>query len=100
MRKLLLILQLVSITVCASAQSLLSIEDALIKNRTTLAPENLRQIQFIYGTEDYAYLKKTGSQDVWVRGNLSSGEQAFLTLDQLNQKLRAAGKDTVNAMPA
>jgi dipeptidyl-peptidase 4 len=101
MRRLLLILQLVSITFCALAQNkLLSIDDALIKNRTTLAPENLRQIQFVYGTDDYVYLKSTGNQDVWVRGNLNLAEQPFVSLAQLNQKLKTAGRDTLKAMPA
>jgi len=102
MKKILLIAQFISITFCALAQDkFLTIEDAIVKNRTTLAPENLRQIQFVYGTEDYVYLKKTGNQDVWVRGNFySSTEQAFLSLAQLNQKLRAAGRDTVATMPA
>ena len=79
---------------------LLSIEDALVKNRTTLAPENLRQIQFIYGTEDYVYLKKIDNNEVWVKGNLKSRtEQNFLSLDDLNQKLKAAGSDGLTGMP-
>ena len=39
-------------------QKMLSIQDALVNNRTTLAPENLRQLQFVKGTNDYVYLKK------------------------------------------
>ena len=67
-------------------------EDAMVKNRTTLAPENLKQLQFIYGTSDYVYLKKVNDADVWVKGNLTSKEEApFLTLTQLNEKLKAAG---------
>ncbi|HTM91955.1 MAG TPA: hypothetical protein VL095_06025, partial [Flavisolibacter sp.] len=58
---------------------ILTIEDALVRNRTTLAPANLRQLQFIYGTEDYVHLKKVNDKDVWVRGNFkSSTEQNFL----------------------
>ena len=79
---------------------LLTIEDALVNNRTILAPENLRQLQFIYGTEDYIYLKRVDNQDVWVKGNLqSSTEQKFLSLDGLNQKLKAAGYDGLTGMP-
>jgi dipeptidyl-peptidase-4 len=102
MRKSLLIIQFVFITFCAYAQNkMLSIEDAVINNKTTLAPENLRQLQFVYGTEDYVYLKKTGKQDVWMRGSFNSAtDQLFLSLAQLNQKLRAAGRDTVETMPA
>src|SRR6478735_10689208 len=78
---------------------LLTLEDALVKNRTSLAPENLRQLQFIYGTEDYIYLQKLNNRDVWVRGNLKSVEQPFLTLSDLNQKLRSSGSDTVVDLP-
>ena len=79
---------------------LLTIEDALVKNRTTLAPENLRQLQFVYGTEDYVYLKRVENKDVWMKGNSkSSTEQIFLSLDDLNQKLKAAGSDGLTGMP-
>ena len=46
------------VSVSAFAQEkLLTIEDALINNRTTLAPANLKQLQFIKGTNDYVYIK-------------------------------------------
>lgn len=73
----------------------------MVKNRTTLAVENLKQLQFVFGTEDYVYLKKVNDKEVWMRGNLlSTEEQSFLTLAQLNQKLAAAGMDTLATMPA
>jgi len=70
-------------------------EDALINNRTVLAPENLKQLQFLFGTDDYVYLNR----DVWVRGNFKTTEHPFLTLTDLNQKLRAAALDTAAVMP-
>jgi dipeptidyl-peptidase 4 len=82
-------------------KKLLTMEDALVRNRSTLAAENLRQLQFLYGTDDYVYLKKIDGQDVWVRGSFKNRtEQPFLTLQQLNQRLRTGGKDTFAAMPA
>jgi len=76
-------------------------EDAMVKNRTTLAPENLKQLQFVYGTNDYVYLKKMNEQDIWMRGNFKSkGDTVFLTLDRLNEKLVAAGYAEQKAMPA
>jgi dipeptidyl-peptidase 4 len=76
-------------------------EDAMVRNRTTLAPQNLRQLQFVYGTEDYVYLKKTDDKDVWMRGNIkSSSEQSFLTLDDLSQKMKLSGYDALTAMPS
>ena len=74
-------------------------EDALVKNRTTLAPDNLKQLQFIYGTEDYTYIKKEGDLEYWVRGN-ESGEQKYLTLQQLNDALSKNGSSTLTAFPA
>ena len=78
----------------------LTIQDALVNNRTTLAPENLRQIQFIKGSNDYVYLKKVNGRDVWVRGNFKVGsEQPYLTIEQFNRRLRGASIDTLAALP-
>ncbi len=90
------------IYVAAPAQNkLLTLEDAMVKNRTTLAPENLKQLQFIDGTADYVFQKKTGDTDAWIRGNFKTKEEVvFLTLAQLNEKLMAAGYTALKAMPA
>src|SRR4051812_9327124 len=85
----------------ATAQSsMLTMEDALVKNRSSLAPSNLKQLQFVYATDDYVYLKPVNGKDTWVRGNIKNGEQSFLTLKQLNEKLKAAGLDTLTSMPS
>jgi dipeptidyl-peptidase-4 len=100
MKKILLIIYFTAIALFGIAQNkMLTLEDALVKNRTTLASENLRQLQFIYGTDDYVYLKKINDKDVWVKGNFKSNETSLLTLDQLNQKLKTAGIDTASSMP-
>src|SRR5687768_11444866 len=99
MKKLLLILFINSFTLFALSQGeLLTMEDAMINNRTTLAPENLRQLQFIYGTDDYVYLKKINDKDVWVRRNFKNNDTPLLTLDRLNQSLKPADFDTVTVM--
>ncbi|MBS1510238.1 MAG: DPP IV N-terminal domain-containing protein [Bacteroidetes bacterium] len=95
------ILFLLLFSLCVRAQDkLLTMEDAMVNNKTTLAPENLRQLQFIYGTTDYVYLKKTDGKEAWVKGNLKTPETIFLTLDQLNEKIKPAGFGTLEAMPA
>ncbi len=79
----------------------LSIEDAMVNARTSLAPENLKQLQFIKGTDDYVYLKKVNGKDTWMKGNFTSKEDApFLSLTQINEKLHNAGSDTLTTMPA
>lgn len=101
MKKLILLIHLVSIAFCGFAQNKqLTMQDAMSNARTVLAPENLSQIQFIYGTEDYVYAKRIGNAPVWLSGNAKTKEdQPFLTLTLLNQKLRAAQKDTLKVLP-
>jgi len=89
------------INVAATAQNkMLSMEDAMVNNRTTLAAENLKQLQFVYGTSDYVYLKKIDGKDVWVKGNFKTAETPFLTLEQLNDKLKTSGYGELKTMPA
>ncbi|WP_316815832.1 S9 family peptidase [Pedobacter nyackensis] len=101
MKKLILLSCLVAIAFCGFAQNKqFTMQDAMSNARTTLAPENLSQIQFIYGTEDYVYAKRMGNNPVWLTGNAKSAtDKPFLTLTQLNQKLRAAQKDTLKMLP-
>lgn len=101
MKRLILLVQLLAIALGSFAQNKqLTMQDAISNARTTLAPENLSQIQFIYGTEDYVYVKRVSNLPVWFSGNAKSvSDQPFLSLAQLNQKLRAAQKDTLKMMP-
>ncbi len=76
-------------------------EDAMVKNRTTLAPENFKQLQFIFGTDDYVYLKKMNDEDTWMKGNFKDKDEAvFLTLSQINEKLKTSGFGDLKSMPA
>jgi dipeptidyl-peptidase-4 len=73
----------------------------MLKARTTLAPENLPQLQFYGTTNDYIYLKKIDGKDVWMKGTYKGiADSVFLTLDGLNNKLKQSGLDTVKTMPA
>lgn len=87
-------------SIAPAQQKQLSMQDAMINARTTLAPQTLRMLQFVKGCSDYVYLKKIDGKDVWVRGNFSSKEDTpFLTLAQLNERMRLASLDTFVAMP-
>jgi dipeptidyl-peptidase 4 len=99
MRSVLAFFLLINIT--ATAQNkFLTMEDAMVKNRSTLAAENLKQLQFVYGTTDYVYLKKLDGKDVWVKGNAKTAETPFLTLEQLNTKLKSSSYGELKIMPA
>ena len=100
--KKLLSLAFLILTLSVNAQNkLLTMEDAMVRNKTTLAADNLKQIQFVYGTNDYVYLKKLNDQDIWMSGNFKMKvDTVFLTLDQLNEKLASAGYGDQRTMPA
>jgi dipeptidyl-peptidase 4 len=94
------LLFIASYTVAISQNKLLTIEDALVNNRTSLAVKNLDQLQFVYGTNDYIYLDKSNNTPLWKRGNMTSNsEYTFLTLSQLNTQLSSLSLDTFTAMP-
>ena len=94
------IIFLVISNLVTAQQKMLTMEDAMVNARTTLAPETLKQLQFIKGTSDYVYLKKINSIDTWMKGNFKSNEEnVFLSLAQFNEKLRAASLDTVTTLP-
>ncbi len=97
------IVSIVLLLVCSlsfAQQKMLSMEDAMLNARTTLAPQTLKQLQFIKGTNDYVYLKKENGIDRWMKGNFTSNEETiFLTLEEFNRKLHAAKIDTVTSLP-
>ncbi|HEY9662300.1 MAG TPA: DPP IV N-terminal domain-containing protein, partial [Allocoleopsis sp.] len=100
MKKLALIPCLLFQLLVVAQDKLLTLEDAFLRARTTLAPQNLSQLQFFGNTNDYVYLSKTGNTDAWMKGNFKTKNEApYLTLQQLNGYLRNAGFDTAAAMP-
>ena len=99
MKRLFFFLSFFSCLPAIAQNKILTMEEAILKARTTLAPENLKQLQFIYGTDDYVYLKKVDGKDVWMKGSNKTNETPFLTLEQLNAKLKAGALDTTDAMP-
>lgn len=89
-------------TIISSQNKPLSLEDAFLRARTTLAPENLAQLQFFENSNDYVYLKKQNGLDFWMRGNykLVGQEWPFLALTTLNEYMQEAGAETFKTMPA
>ncbi len=92
---------LLSLFVTAGAQpKLFTMEDAMVKARTALAPENLRQLQFVQGTADYIYAKNEGNAAVWMRGNFKAAAPAvYLPLTKLNTLLKGEKLDTLTNLP-
>ena len=99
MKKILFFLFIISVYHVSAQQKMLTIQEAM-DAPAVLLPENLRQLQFIKGTDDYIYLKKTDGADVFVRGNFASKEEMpFLTLSQFNQRLKNVKQDSLKVFP-
>lgn len=99
-RNFIFLLSMFILNLSFAQQKMLTMEDAMLNAKTTLAPENLRQLQFIKGTNEYVYLKKIDGADAYVKGNFKSKEDVvFLTIGQFNEKLRAASVDTMKTLP-
>jgi dipeptidyl-peptidase-4 len=104
MKKFFILIHLICgiILVSEAQQKPLSLEDAFLRARTTLAPENLAQLQFFENSNEYVYLKKQNGQDIWMRGNykLAGQEWPFLALTTLNEYMQEAGAEAFKTMPA
>ncbi len=78
-----------------------TMEEAMLRARTTLAPQSLKQLQFVKGTNDMVYQKTMNATDAWVRVKAPSPDKITwsLALPAFNQRLRKAGLDTVKQLP-
>jgi len=70
----------------------ITLEEAVMQQRTTLAPKRLAQLQWVKGSNDYSYVEK----NVLMRGTADSKTATqVLTLEELNSMLKAVHGDTV-----
>jgi len=92
---------MICLVVAASpfAQSkILSMEDAMIKNRSVLAPASLRFVQFLEATDDVVYLDTKGSP-AWMKKKANGNDEVVLSLSELNAMLKKSKRDTLAQMP-
>ena len=74
---------------------LLTIQEAVSKGRTTLAPKRLAALAFIPQTNGFSYVEK----DTVIVGNNISGKLVKITpLSELNKALKKASKDTLEKL--
>ncbi len=74
---------------------LLTIQEAVSKGRTTLAPKRLQNLMFIPGSEKFSY---TDNNIIKVGENASGKINDLLSLKDLNSVLKYKSKDTLNAI--
>lgn len=91
-----------SLAICygmgAQAQNkLLTIQEAVSKGRTTLAPKRLQGISFVTGTNKFAYID---NNVVKVGDNATGKAKEVLSLKDLNAGLRSSQRDTLASIAA
>ncbi len=86
MKKFLSITMLALSVMLAHGQTkLLSVSDAVLKQRTTLAPERLSLLQWIPGTSTFSYIGKRNNSDVLINQDVKTGQRdTVLTMDIFN----------------
>lgn len=101
MKQLFIIVLAFSFSFLATGQKKqLSMEDAMLGASSALSVQNLRQLQFIEGSNDYVYLQKTGDEEKWMKGSYQKPESDFLDLHSFNTQIKQAGLDTFKTWPA
>ncbi|HEY0029841.1 MAG TPA: DPP IV N-terminal domain-containing protein, partial [Bacteroidia bacterium] len=98
----LLFWSLVLLAQTSIAQSkLLTMEEAVVKQRTSLAPSKLKQLMWVKGSNNYSFVDNNTTEDILVSGTAeSAGTTSLLSLGQLNGALTAAGQKTVKSFPS
>jgi dipeptidyl-peptidase-4 len=67
---------------------LLTMEEAIVKQRTTLAPARLKQLMWIKGTDKFSYVDKKDSIEVLMQGNAQNNLQKVIaSLKELDDAL-------------
>jgi dipeptidyl-peptidase 4 len=77
-------------------EKLLSIQDAVLKGRTTLAPKRLKGLSIIPQSDSYAYIDDTVLN---VYDFNSAKLKTQVTLFAINKSLKAISEDTLKAFP-
>lgn len=85
---------LISVSTFVAQTKLLTIQEAVLKGRTSLAPKKLQNAGFIPDTKKYAY---TNNNELLVI-NATDGKKTFsLSLTEFNKNLKLSAMDTVTA---
>jgi dipeptidyl-peptidase-4 len=92
MKKLIIISSFAIASISVAQDKLLTIQDAVLKGRTTLAPKRLQSLGFISGTTKFSYIDNNA---IKVGDNTIGKTTDVLTLKELNTQLKSSNKDTL-----
>lgn len=95
MRKILVVALILNLSVNAQ-EKLLTIQDAVLKGRTDLAPKRLQNILFVPNTNFFFYV----DNGKVIKGDNSNGKTSdWFKLNDLNASLKNAKRDTLKTLP-
>ncbi len=77
---------------------LLSMEDAFIRQKTTLAPSKLKQLMWVKGSNNYSYVDTKDSIDILILGNGESDKKPLKTLTTIVEINDALGKSKLKSL--
>lgn len=85
----------------ASAQNKkLTMEDAILNVKTTLAPKNLSQLNWVKNSENYYYVNANDTNPTLYAGSGALGhDEKIISLADINEKLKRQKSDTLAKFP-
>ena len=79
----------------------LTIEEAVLGQRSYLAPKRMNQLQWIKGTNKYSYVERQGNRDVVISGEPGRMEKdALFASDLVGARMAEYGIDSFTTFPA
>jgi dipeptidyl-peptidase 4 len=100
MKNIFVILFALSVQFSLAQNKLLSLEDAVLKQRTTLAPAKLKQLMWIKNTHKYSYTEVIDNIETLVIGDATSTERkTTINLKLLNDGLAVLNMEGLQAFP-
>jgi dipeptidyl-peptidase 4 len=97
MKQSLTLLLIVLTTICIAQNKTLTIDDAVLKGRTSLAPSKLANLQWLPSSSNYSY---TTANNVLVVMNATTNKLVQnIALSNINKQLKTITQDTLSALP-
>lgn len=88
-------------SISIAQNKLLTMEEAVVKQRSSLAPARLKQLSWIKDSDHYFFFATRNNEETLVIGDGKTGKEInTLTLDHLNQSILASGNKVLNSFPS
>lgn len=80
-------------------EKVLTLKEAILEQRKSLAPENIKQLNWIPNTSSYSYIKKDADNPTLISVSATGDEKVMLTLKDLNVEIKRQGWDKLKKFP-